>query len=774
MTNQSADKSFFQNLWDRRVPQYFATYLGIAWAVTQALDFASKRYDLPSSIVDKFLLFAIIMLPAFLIFTYNHGRPGKDKWLSYEKVLIPLNLLLAIGLATIVSPGNYVKASTPSEIEVTNEEGETIKRLIPSVNQTKSFSIFPFKNKGKEDDAWLKFALPNLFEKDLEQDMRIWCLSAISYKYELEKSNHSIDDNNIQLKTFLKIAKDDITNFLVTGEYEVLDDGQIDLTIQVHETATGELFYEKNIVTEDKIGVIDVFTKELYELLYLKESNESSSELRTDLPAGNLISENETALKNYTEANLLFRNGKYDEGKIKLNKALELEPNVPSFLSLQATSDYNSGFPDKAVEKLELAIRNAEDLPERQKFRLKQNYYTYGSEFDKYLKLGEYWRQLYPRDYTPYSELINYYKLTRNMGQAREVALSAVVNGHGARVLKDLAEIAINRKEYDDAEKYIEEYYRLFPDKKKEEDKLLPIIYRNQGQFDKSISLYESMLLNNPSNHELISELGDLYSYKGDKEMALKTYEKAIKKATVAQDSLIMYFKLMGHYASSGQVKEFVKVRNDQMDLSQRNGGRVSALFSQMGLIGFYALAGQKDLVEEMNQEVAQLVPGNAAIFDCVSRYLYALIQDDRETFNKYNSDESCRQIIITSTPHFNYLMDSFEAKFEKDYSAQIKHLNTYIDSTQQASDDYSSMLVEAYRLNGEAKKALEICQEMLKLRPGETQLNFELTKTHMDLGHMEEAKKAFEVVQDHWSKSEPEFILYDKFKEVEKQLSAI
>ena len=69
--SQEQQKSIFTNLWERRVPQFFASYLGICWAILQFLNFITNRYNIDNGIVDKFLLFCAILIPGVLIFIYN-------------------------------------------------------------------------------------------------------------------------------------------------------------------------------------------------------------------------------------------------------------------------------------------------------------------------------------------------------------------------------------------------------------------------------------------------------------------------------------------------------------------------------------------------------------------------------------------------------------------------------------------------------------------------------------------------------------------------------
>ncbi|MGH7555891.1 MAG: hypothetical protein ACREMQ_23050, partial [Longimicrobiales bacterium] len=78
-----------RRLIERRVPHVLAIYLGVSWGVVQFVNFLEGRYDLSPHWTDISLVAIALMIPSVLLFTYNHGKPGRDDWTRAEKLGIP-------------------------------------------------------------------------------------------------------------------------------------------------------------------------------------------------------------------------------------------------------------------------------------------------------------------------------------------------------------------------------------------------------------------------------------------------------------------------------------------------------------------------------------------------------------------------------------------------------------------------------------------------------------------------------------------------------------
>ena len=102
---QGPQINFWQELKARRVLQLVGLYLGGSWVALEFLGFLTDHYGLSPYLIDLILLAIGAMLPSVMVFAYTHGKPGKDQWTLADKVVIPVNVLLTIGLMIIFFRG---------------------------------------------------------------------------------------------------------------------------------------------------------------------------------------------------------------------------------------------------------------------------------------------------------------------------------------------------------------------------------------------------------------------------------------------------------------------------------------------------------------------------------------------------------------------------------------------------------------------------------------------------------------------------------------------
>lgn len=769
MTEQS-NKSIFSELWDRRVPQFVATYIGICWGILQFLIFASNRYNLNGNYIDKFLIFAVVLLPAVFIFIYNHGKPGRDKWKSYEKILIPVNFILALVFAGLFTGGNEINAA-PVEVQVTNELGDTITRFIPASSQTKSFAVFPMINEsGNEEDDWLKFVTARMIRHDLEQDMRMYCISPYSLDYSYKANNSEIRSNDVAFSKYLKIAKDKIADYFIIGSY-IYSDGKVTGKFSAYETVNGELFFEKEFNDEDMYSAVDDFTKELSSNLFLKES--ATEIMVTDLPVKDLLSGNAEALKQMTIArNMATLDNNILDALPFIDKAAELDNTSPMILSEQASYYYSLGKADTAIVIIENAIDLSESLPERQKFTIRQQYYIYKRQMDKNVALLETWRKLYPKDYYPYNQLINYYRQTQVFSKAKEIGEDAVANGHGSKVLKRLAGFEITAGNFGKAEDYINQYYEFYPDKNRMEDTQLAEIYLKQGDFDKALQWYEQIELINPNDYDILSKLSEVYVKQFEFEKAELKLQEALAVSKILEDTLSVYRSMMMYYFRTGEADKFADIAQKHFDVASPEP-KISSAFQHLQLGGIYANFNQFDRLDEIAQLVETHAPQFLSMFQCVVDFIIHLSTEEKEKFkNTYSGD--CKRTILTGTPTLEYLADGFVAKMDGDYKEAIRLFETYIDTTGQDGDMYVGFLAECYRLDGQIDKAIEVSQSALKTYPSEGSFLLQLAKCYADKGKEKEALDLIKKIKETvWKNSDDRYIPYKQMLDLEAELNS-
>lgn len=763
----TAHQSFFGNLWERRVPQYVATYFGVCFTIIQFLNFASERYGFDSSVIDKFITFCAVLLPALILFTYNHGRPGYDPITKLEKIFIPINFLIAAALAFFVSGVSQVKAA-PTQVTITDEEGTEVSRMVPSDNQIKKLAFFPFGSSTNEEDSdWIKFGLPLLLKHDLEQDMRIYGRSPDSYSMELESNDYELRDK-IPLGIKLDIAKNTLANFLVSGDVKRNgDDWQVD--IDVHEVENGEVFLEQTFQGNSIFEVTDKISDQLHGQFFLKDAESDFSEF-VDLPAEELITADVGAFQAYIQARELLRDNKHELALAPAQRSMQLDGKSPMIMLLFSQVIRTAGDLQSSQQLISDALKLSGKLTERNKFSIKQFYYLYNNDIDKFLSLAENWITLYPKDFSHYDELLGFYTMTNEVDKAKEVGKKAIANGHRRRVLTEMFDLSIRAEDYDEAEKYLDEYEKELPGLYKK-DVRRGELYENRGEFDKSIAFYDKLLLDDPENGRYIARLASQYFHKGDIGNYKKYFAEALSKADRAVDSVRILTENIQTISQLGWKDDFLMSAELKTNCEKSYLPELAVMSSTFLDLPFATMAGAEDYYLDWYEELSQANPQIKPITECITGFLVGMMKRDIEKFKNYYSGQ-CKAMVLQGTPSLELMADGYIASMDKDYDTAISKMEEYIKVSGSGDARMGSVLAEQYRLKGKPQKAIELCQNYLKTYPNSPGFLFELCQSQAAAMDTDGATKTYKKLSKMWSDAHPDFIYYDDFKELGKQLS--
>jgi class 3 adenylate cyclase len=162
-----------QELLRRRVPQLFLAYLGLSWAMVEALDWLAGRYGLAAGWVDGAIVLLVSWVPSVLLVAYFHGGPGRQTLTRAERIGVPVNFALSIIALLIVfrtavpaDSGTLVGTTsgdwTPAAPGGATPAGEEAPRSRSDV------AIFPFTVRGSEDEVFLREALLASISRNLD------------------------------------------------------------------------------------------------------------------------------------------------------------------------------------------------------------------------------------------------------------------------------------------------------------------------------------------------------------------------------------------------------------------------------------------------------------------------------------------------------------------------------------------------------------------------------------------------------------------------------
>jgi eukaryotic-like serine/threonine-protein kinase len=140
-------------------------------------------------------------------------------------------------------------------------------------------------------------------------------------------------------------------------------------------------------------------------------------------------------------------------------RATELDPDFSMAWARLGTAYFNIGLDTKAIEALTKAYAGREKVSEPERFYIDSRYYEVVTrEYDKGLEVDELWRQLYPRDTSPYLGAAGGYAMTGQHAKALEVESQALqLDPSNAFVYSNMAFIYINLNQFDRAREMLEE-----------------------------------------------------------------------------------------------------------------------------------------------------------------------------------------------------------------------------------------------------------------------------------------------------------------------------
>ena len=756
--SQEQQKSIFTNLWERRVPQFFASYLGICWAILQFLNFITNRYNIDNGIVDKFLLFCAILIPGVLIFIYNHGKKGHDSWSKFEKVFLPINVIAALGIAGFVGTSSVQAA--PIEVTIEGEDGEEITRLVPSKSQARKLYFFPFEP-AEESLSWTRTGLPSLFILDLEQDMRITTRHPLSSDYHLKQHDYNYRDK-VPFSVMLDIAKKSNTDFFVTGKIsKEADDWNLDL--KMFDSDDGDVFFEQQFSGLEYFAIIDEASAAIRNQLFLRDADENFGSY-TDLPASDLISNNTEALDAYMGViEKVTIDDKYPEAIAQMQSALALDDKSAEIKRLAADVIRITGDMDSAKKYISEALSLSKQLPERQQFDIKKDYWLYNSETGKAMTLMEDYTKLYPRDSEPYTELASFYQMSFQLSKAKSTIQRAISNGHDGRMYARLADICIAMNELDSAEINLKKYFAQDPDAEKDDNRILEI-YKKKGEYDKIIAHNEKQLINDPENDEIYLKLAESYYALVEFEKGDAYFDKALSFAKLKEDTSHVYQRQLMTLGAIGDTDNFEATLDKWHTSLRKHVPEIGVASSTFLMIGIGSYAGASEKLYNYYEGVKKQNPQMLSIIDCVYIISDGMFSNSgKQALVDYYQGE-CKNLILGSTPDQDFLITGFIESHKGNHQKAFEAFSTFLEKSGSAGTDFSYLMAREQRLLDKPKEAIALCEAHLISQPNAGNHLLEKGLAEVDINDMENAKKTYNRLSKVWSRIDERFPAYSDF----------
>ena len=759
MSSPDTQKSFITNLWERRFFQFFATYVAASWGAIQFLEWGVKRYAIPSAWVDKLVVFVLVMLPLVICVIYLHGKPGADKWMKFERIFYPINVVVALMMSMFLV--DSTAKSITEEVTVTDVEGQTIVREIPKQKYNKKVAIFPVDS-DSDIQPWESVGISELLNNKLEQDMSIIVNSALSLADSYEQYGFEKLEP-IPFSTKLNLAEDFYSDFFVSSKF--LDNEKKSIEIKIYETLTGDEIAQE-IVTGDDIYQLTEKAS-LFINKEIKLSQVEGKELYIDLPSSNLITTDTAALKFYIEGSILLQNepSKTEEAFTIFDASVAKDPTCAECWIRLVQVKLMQG--KDQVNERNNALKYVENLPERQQLNIKLINYLAQNDMDKAFKLCEMWRKIYPQDSKPVRNLIDLYSMMLRTDEAKAVAKDAIEKGHKGSIFLSYANLLIQTKDWDEAEKYLKIYKEEYP-KQYEATSLLVDTYSGKGQMEKAADALDELILMKPNEKSYQLKKSQLLSKQNRFDDAINILEKSLMLTETVSDSLTNYSEQIKVYNRALKFEEYAKVRRKLKSIFMKNYPPIQYIQTEYSTVGYYRDIGFSDSIGYHIRGVTEILPPSqrsmmAGLNDFILKFFTNDIEGIDDSYQKVKP-----MFTNLGSKLVTLIYDSEIAYMKGDYEEAIK---LFGESKEEATDVsmISKSYYEAHMKLGKYKEGLVVINEFLADDPLNPVLNLYKAQFLQKLNKTNDAKNALELVVEVFRASDQRY----KYTIIAKELAS-
>ncbi|QAA80564.1 tetratricopeptide repeat protein [Aequorivita sp. H23M31] len=761
----NSNKSIFQQLWDRKVPQYLGTYFAVGFGLLQFVEFLTKRYDLTNSLVDKYLLIWLALIPALVIVTYFGSQlQFKSSTLKWPKILVVMNVIAAFLLGSLLF--NETTTGQTSTIEVVDENGKSLTAVVPSLNKIKTIASFQFRNltNNKEND-WYGVAFSQLLQHNLDQRPEFYTNSVYTLNtYHNVMGLPSFVTPNVGLER--EIAKKSRNDFFTDISYNIKD-GEFEFKGNLYNTRDGKSISELYAIGEDPYNAVDNIKQQIFDNI---PNAIKSTGKQMNMPASSLVTGNLEALKFHTLSRMTFYNdpSALEETLVLDQKAVALDPQCASCHFWIGDVLYGLGRKDEAIASIKKSIKYGKSLPERMQFIPKEVLYQITNNIDAYRKLQEMRKKMYPYEFAPYQALLGMYRVEYGNESGKKLMREAIENGNVEKGLLALYELQLVDEEYEEALQSLERLSAEFPDRDEDRQKYANI-YEKQGNLEKAkeILLREEAL--DPLNTKLQAKIATLDFKNQATALAYKRMDDGLKQATTLTDSIQFMWYKSYLLELSGQVSASLKTLAEYEKYTTRLGpiNRILAsTFSRKALMN--QSISREEQVEKLITDLSRFSSENESFYNCFVN-INAIQNDYKMTMEMEKFRTNCRREYENYGKGYDTYFDLILAYSDRDYKKCIELLekdNSKIQSLIGEKDFISNIYAKA----GNLKKAQEIMKKEVDQKPEDPKYYYQLAFL-LENENPKEARKYLDIALQYWQHADPEYIPLQRAKVLSQRL---
>jgi len=764
--------NLLQELRERRVFQFTISYIVGGFGLIQFLEFLEGRMELSPNLVNLIGLALVLLLPSVIMLAWGLGRPGRDTLGRTGKLAVPANFLVAAVLLFILFQGKELGAVTRT-IEVENENGEIIERVVPRSEYRRRLVIFYLENEGPATDDWTRETAAMLLVGDVSQDIFLDVALPIDLATVMRDVGYE-DGHGLPRPLMRKIASDAHYDHYSTGA--IRHEGDVwHLTLELHDNQSGREIATHDYQDSDLFDLIDRASVQLREDLGIPSAHLESSQ---DLPVAELTSPDLEAVKSTTAGiTAIIHENDWSGAVPLLEDAVARDPKytLAHFLLFNVYQTVGRAEDSKAA--MAVAMDNLYRVTERMSFLIKSQYYfNIEQDMDKAMAVLQMWSRIYPSDVEAYAQQATLHFVRQDLRAAvtcYETILG--IDPSQYRYLEDIADLYCQLGENDKAEASLQSYVDLFPSRADGYQDLADF-YAETGRLDDAREALEQAQLLEPGDITLTLGLIDLDVKLGLYAESSVALTEELRRADTARDRARIHSRRVNLAMLTGRAA-YVAASLDSYYVNMaevQNPLTLDIIFSLQ--LPALSMSGWPQQTIERLDEIATRIPEPFNALTGVGR-AWALTEMGRTQEARV---ELARATEVIDTYQFETfrstlsLVAGMVADIDGDLDTAAVKYREALDKMIRNDPLYHVKLASVLRRQGDLKEARKIVLEAMTLHPAYPLAHLEMSIIQFEMGKLESVRSHLDKARSAWAYADPAFIPAVAATKFAKQLDQI
>ncbi len=786
----SQNNSFFKEILIRKIPQLIGVYIASVWLAVEITDWMSSRFDLPTLFSSYVFVGMIAFLPSVILMAWGHGRKGKDEWSTFEKAVIPVNLIAAIfAVNYIVKPADSsidvgklseVKSSAQMEMRsiIDAQTGSKVTFEVPKNSFHQKVISYFWENKTEDESlSWLSYGSSWLLSQDLKRTPFI----SVATPYDSKSLFNSIIDKgfekalNVPLSLALKIASNRSVKWIVQGSF-IRQGDMLEFTAHLYDVETGKEIKKISVKNKNPLTSLDRISDEISAMILT--SAKVAKNIIPQLAISEHTSQSLAAIEHLIGAlNQVTFNSDYIKSNQLLEKALETDKTFASANLLSMNNYRVLGDIPKTITHAKSALDLDYKLYQESVFLVKSNLFAFQGKSDKSLKVLENWVKIYPHSIDALRTLGSvYFQQGHHQDNAKEVFQKLhELEGDKSDALIKLAKIYRLQGKKEKAFEALSKYIAANPEKSVAYFELADA-YMQFGQFNDAKEMYDEASLYD--NKDFRAELGNakITAAKGDYQSSIDQLTELMAQSKTDTQKIAILSQMSDIYLFTGQIRKSLETVEL---MSVHSKGVLPPLAKIFQIDGAKVYLNSKlGRYEKAHQQIESLTKELKPPYDLLLSSLSKQLYENQENIGLFK--ESLNKVETFQTKYnVSVLMpDILRSKgvieyWNKDYPKALEYYNQAIDESKQSFiilmttneiDTIINKKAETLIAMEKYQEAIKSLDVVLMRTPMQATSHFLKAKAYVALNQMQKAREEIIATEQIWENSDKDFIDYQEF----------